>query len=630
MMPPVLAELQGKFSWVDWLVVVAYLAFTSWLGARMAGKQATIRDFFLGGRKLPWYAVSGSIIATEISALTFISVPWVVFQPGGNMTYLQLGVFGSFFARIIVGYILVPVYYEKEIYSPYDYMGNQLGGRVRSMTTALFTLGGLLGQSARIYLTAQVLIVLVPGHLYWLESNLGLDMLAWAILMIMLVSVAWTLVGGMTTVIWTDVVLFIAFFTGALIALGTVVYSLEGGLGELLRTGWDAVSSGVPWASWGQPATSGPWGKFTFFDFSTDPVKTYTIWTAVIASTWGGLGAYGTDQLMAQRMFCCKNIRDARWAIISSSLSVIVTIIVAMVGIGLYAYYQTHTPSEGALRLLAEKKHGDRIFPVFAVEIIPIGLKGLIIAAIFGAAISSVMGILTALSQTIQTAFYNPHRERSLAKRGMAVSLAASAEAAAEHGTASHEDRRSVVVGRLLVIFWGVALGGMAYLAQLVAARYPSILDLGLAMAGYCGGALLAGFALGFLRLRIDGYGFMWSGPLSVGIVFSLVWHEWWAHIVCWIIAAALLTTWVGVGLSKNLPPAVLTARGLFLAAGVAAMLALTYYGYAEVIDPVTGVAKVNADTGYTVKKVLAWPWYAPIGSLFAFFWGWGLANKKA
>ena len=123
-----LASLSSQFTWVDWLVVVAYLAFTSWLGAVMAGRQANIHDFFLGGRKLPWFAVSGSIIASEISALTFVSVPWVVFQPGGNLTYLQLGVFGSLLARIIVGYWLVPEYYKRELYSPFDYLHNQLGG----------------------------------------------------------------------------------------------------------------------------------------------------------------------------------------------------------------------------------------------------------------------------------------------------------------------------------------------------------------------------------------------------------------------------------------------------------------------------------------------------------------------
>ena len=166
-----LAGISAQFTWIDWLIVVGYLAFTTWLGAKMAGRQATIRDFFLGGRKLPWYAVSGSIIATEISALTFISVPFVVFMPGGNFTYLQLGVIGSFLARIIVGYVLVPAYYQREIYSPYDYMGNQLGGRVRSMTTVLFTLGGMLAQSARVYLTAEVVIVVLNDQLTWLGVN---------------------------------------------------------------------------------------------------------------------------------------------------------------------------------------------------------------------------------------------------------------------------------------------------------------------------------------------------------------------------------------------------------------------------------------------------------------------------
>jgi Na+/proline symporter len=388
-----LAAFSAQFTWIDWLVVVAYLGFTTWLGAKMAGRQATIRDFFLGGRKLPWPAVSGSIIATEISALTFVSVPWVVFKPGGNLTYLQLGVFGSLLARILVGYILVPAYYKREIYSPYDYMHNQLGGHVRCLTTGLFMLGGLLGQSARIYLTAEVINVVLHDQLVALSQGLGLNELAWAIILITGVSVAWTLIGGMSTVIWTDVVLFLAFLLGAITALAVVVASLDGGLLEVIRTGWAAKESG-------------PWGKFTFFDFSPSPVRSYTIWTAVIASTWGGLGSYGTDQLMAQRMFCCRDYRAARRALIASSTSQIVTFIVAFVGIGLYAYYQSHPLQGEALDLFRAK--GDRIFPIFTVEVVPRGLKGLIIAAIFAAAISSVMGILTALSQTAQTAFDEP------------------------------------------------------------------------------------------------------------------------------------------------------------------------------------------------------------------------------
>ena len=630
-----LAAFSAQFTWIDWLVVVAYLGFTTWLGAKMAGRQATIRDFFLGGRKLPWPAVSGSIIATEISALTFVSVPWVVFKPGGNLTYLQLGVFGSLLARILVGYILVPAYYKREIYSPYDYMHNQLGGHVRCLTTGLFMLGGLLGQSARIYLTAEVINVVLHDQLVALSQGLGLNELAWAIILITGVSVAWTLIGGMSTVIWTDVVLFLAFLLGAITALAVVVASLDGGLLEVIRTGWAAKESG-------------PWGKFTFFDFSPSPVRSYTIWTAVIASTWGGLGSYGTDQLMAQRMFCCRDYRAARRALIASSTSQIVTFIVAFVGIGLYAYYQSHPLQGEALDLFRAK--GDRIFPIFTVEVVPRGLKGLIIAAIFAAAISSVMGILTALSQTAQTAFYEPlmrtlrrRKQRSAgaplysrqplagSRIGGATTVAVAAESSTRHGDDTTEEsghnqgRASVMASRGLVVFWGILLGLLAYWSQQVASRYPSILDMGLAMAGYVSGALLAGFLLSFLPLRVDSRGFIHAAPLSCMCVFALIWHAEWSNVVCWVAAGVIFAGWLlqlyldflskrGERARTVLPAPLQT---LVLLAGLAFMLWLNYRGYWP--DP----------TGGTKHQTVAWPWMIPLGSTVAFVWGYLLARFR-
>lgn len=615
-----LASFSVQFTWIDWLVVAAYLALTTWLGVAMAGRQATIRDFFLAGRKLPWYAVSGSIIATEISALTFVSVPWVVFQPGGNLTYLQLGLFGSLLARILVGYILVPAYYEREIYSPYDYVGHRLGRRARTTTTVLFTLGGLLGQSARVYLTAVVVVVLMNDQLAWLTQTLGLNELAWAVVLIMLVSTAWTLLGGMTTVVWTDVILFLAFVLGALVALGAVVANLPGGLAEMLRTGWESKSSGVPWARWGAAEESGPWGKFTFFDFRADPTRAYTFWAAIIAGTWGGVGAYGADQLMAQRMFCCKSAREARWAIISSAASPLVTVVVALVGVGLFAYYQSHTPSPEALGLLAERKDGDRILPVFIVEVLPVGLKGLIVAAIFAAAISSVMGILTALSQTSQAAFYNPLRERTLRRRGCPAVLAADAEQA---GGDSAEDRRSVRVGRAFVLGWAILLALLAYLAAFVQEYYRSILDLGLSMAGYVGGALLAALALALLPLRIDGRGFLYSGPLSVLCVFALVWHQPWTRFVCAAGGALLLIGWLWT-LRRELAraairPAAAIGQTAFLLLGVALLMAVNLWGYWP------GPPGPDGEPTYVT---VAWPWQAPFGSVVAFVWGVALARR--
>ncbi|MHC4063946.1 MAG: sodium:solute symporter family transporter [Planctomycetota bacterium] len=626
---PLLASLSSNFSWIDWAVVVGYLAFTTYLGAKLAGRQASIRDFFLGGRKLPWYAVSGSIIATEISALTFVSVPSVVFKMDveGNFKYLQLGIIGTFIARIIVGYVLVPAYYKREIYSPYDYMGNQLGSGVRSMSSVLFSLGGILGQSARVYLTAEVLMVVMRDQLVWLQATTAVPALAWAIFFIGVVSVGWTLIGGITTVIWTDVILFLVFLLGAFVALGTVALNLQGGAWEMFRVGWEAKGSG-------------PWGKFTFFDFELSPFRQYTIWTAAIASTWGGLGAYGTDQLLAQRMFCCKNARDARWAIISSTLGQIVTVTVMLVGVGLFAYYKQTPPADAtaeflqlpaheefpmlrgeALEMYAQK--ADRIFPIFIVEKIPTGLKGLIIAAIFAAAISSLMGILTALSQVVMAAFYNPLRERRLRRRGIEVSLSADSEALIGKQEPTAEDRRSVRVGRLMVVFWGVVLCGMAYLAERVAENYKSILDLGLAMVGFTGGALLAAFALSFLPLRIDGRGLMWSAPLSVFCVFAVVCHQDWAADVCQIAGAMMIVTWLWAAVAR--PPegaglAKVIVQAIVLVAGAALSLWLCNCAYWPEI----------AEDGKMAIRTIAWPWYVPIGSTVAFVWGYLLARRRS
>ncbi len=638
-----LASLSSQFSWIDWTVVIGYLALTSYLGTRLAGRQASMRDFFLGGRKLPWYAVSGSIVATEISALTFVSVPWVVFNTGieGNLKYLQLGLIGSFLARVIVGYVLVPAYYKREIYSPYDYMGNQLGGGTRSMTTILFSLGGILGQSARVYLTAEVVNVVLRDQLGWLTANVGLNDLAWSLIFIGVVSVTWTLIGGITTVIWTDVILFLVFLLGAFVALATVATSLNGGVTEMIRIGWDAKESG-------------PWGKFTFFDFSLSPLRQYTIWTAAIASTWGGLGAYGTDQLLAQRMFCCANQKSARWAIIASTIGQLVTLSVMLVGIGLYAYYKQPLPADAPAEILTQPAHpdfpslhgeayelfrqsGDRIFPIFILERIPPGVKGLIIAAIFAAAISSLMGILTALSQVVMSAFYNPLRERYLRSKGLAVSLSVNIEGLSEQHEPTAEDRRSVLVGRLLVLFWGVVLCFMAYLAADVREHYKSILDLGLAMVGYTGGALLAGFALSFLPLNIDSRGYMYSGPLSVFAVFAAVWHQPWTAYVCWTGAVIIFLVWIWHLISEAASACeveddrerwrrvtTLVVRDwpqtLILVAGLALMLWLNAYGYWP--GPL-------AEDGQPTFRTIAWPWYSPLGSSIAFIWGYLLARRR-
>ncbi len=601
----------ASVAWIDWAIVAGYLVVTTALGLGLAGKQSSIRDFFLGGRKLPWYAVSGSIIATEISAVTFVIVPFIVFRPGGNFTYLQLGLFGAILSRIVVAWWLVPAYYKREIYSPYDYMGNQLGGHVRGMTTILFSIGGMLAQSARVYLTAEILLVVAPQPLAYLTSAVGFTPLAWAILLIAIVAIIWTYFGGMTTVIWTDAMLFVVFLLGAFVALWTVVSDLPGGWGQLIAAGWNATdpAAGATWYNW---------GKFTFFDFSGHPTRAYTIYTAIIASTWGGVGAYGTDQLIAQRMFCCKNQGEARLAIITSAASQVVTFTVAFVGVGLYAYYTL--PLEGATaetvpdpdypRLLGASRElyeakGDRIFPIFIVEAIPVGFRGLILAGILAAAISSLTSILAALSQTAMSAFYLPARQRRLARQGVVED---------DH----HETGGAVAASRMFVLVWGVILAALAFLSKLAADFYPSILDLALAMAGYAGGALLAGFFLAFLPLRVDGRGYMFAAPLSLLCIFALIWHQDWAQWVALAGGGVWLLCWIaieGAGPREQRTVLPQPLRWLAMLAGFGLLLWISRYGY---------FTNENGDIA-----TVAWPWQTPLGSVIAFAWGYLLAGRR-
>ena len=459
----------GSFGVLDWLVVLALLAGTTLLGHRMSGRQESVRDFFLGGRRLPWYAVAASVVATEISAVTFVSLPSVVWGAGGNLTYLQVGLVASLIARFVVGYLLVPAYYRREILSPYDYVGEQLGTGARRIATGLFTVAGVLGQAARVYMTALLLEVLLAPELAHFEALTGSPPLWTAVGAITVVAVLWTWMGGIAAVVWTDAVLFLLFLVGAAILLCSAAAHVDGGFAGVIEAGERA-------------------GKLQLLDLSTDPRARYTLWTALFLLPFDNVFNYGTNQLLVQRLLCCRGEREARRAIIASYVSVVVIALVALVGVGLFAYTETQALSAGAMQLVAEK--ADRILPVFVVEVVPTGLKGLVLAGAFAAAISSLDSILAALSQT----------SLSLLPAGW------------------RSPERAVRSSRGLVFVWGVVLAAVAVSIEPLAVKYGSVLDMALAVAGYTGGALLGTLLLALLGRR-DGSGLSWSAPLSVAVV---------------------------------------------------------------------------------------------------------------
>lgn len=591
-MPPVIAALASTFGALDWAVVLGVLAATTAVGW-IVGKRGSIREYFLGGRTLPWWAVSASIAATEISALTLVSLPAVVFRPGGNLAYLQIALVGNVVARLLVAWWLVPAWFEREIYSPYDHVGAKLGARARATCSALFAFGALLAQGARLYLSAIVLELLLHDDLARLAATTHVSPIALAIAITAGFAVLWTWIGGMRSVVWTDVVLLLVFTAAAVIALVAVVNGLDKGVERLLQIGRDAH-------------------KLDVLDFDRSPAKAYTFWAASIAASFGGIGAYGMDQLMAQRVFCCGSVRAARKAIAASSVAVLVTVLVAFVGVGLFAFYERRPLSGDALALY--DANPDRILPIFVLENVASPWKGLVVAGIFAAAVSTLTGALTALAQTAMANVWDPIADR---------------RPWSERDDPTHE-RRRVRAARVFVLVSGTALAVGALAMKHASARYSSVLDLGLAMAGFTQGALLAAFVLAY---RSDGRrgadarrgsgriasGFAWSAPLSVLGVFALAWHGEGPALACRVGAALFLACWVAFRVLPSARAGVERAALVRASAWLVLGLVLVLWANEHALFPVA--TSKHAAPEYALLP-LSWPWYVPAGSLIAFVFG--------
>ncbi|HIG85079.1 MAG TPA: hypothetical protein EYG40_04780 [Verrucomicrobia bacterium] len=444
-------EVHEHFTRIDWIVVFGYLALTTWVGHMMRGKQGTIQDFFLGGRSIPWQAVSGSIIATEISGVTFIGVPGMVFALAGNFTYLQWAL-GSVIARVLVGYFFVRVYYEQEIYSPYDYMGNRLGVSVKRLATIIFSIGSILGQSVRVLVAALALKVVTGWEFYQCIWVIGVF------------AIVWTLMGGMRTVIWTDVMQFALFTIGGVMALFWIVSQIDGGWATFKEVG-------------GNVQEAGDYGKFTLLNLTTDPNVGFTLWVAIIAVPFLNLNSFGVDQLNAQRMFCCKSAEEARKAIIWSSIGQFLTLLMLLVGVALFVHYSVNEPSLAEQALFKQSK--DYVFPTWITTTLPVGLRGLIIAAIFAAAISSLDSILAALSQTTLALFIDP----SLAVKN------------------GENPAFLLRISRYLVVIWGIILSLCAIGLDELRGNI-NMVDLAFGMIAYTTGPLLGLFLAALLADR--------------------------------------------------------------------------------------------------------------------------------
>lgn len=557
---------------VDLTVMLAYLAGVSWLGVRLAGRSDSAERFFRGGG-LPWPAVAASMVATAVSAVTFLAVPVFSYADGGDFTYLQFGLIAGLLSRLVVAGVIVPLYFQDGVLSPYDFMARRLGPEARWVTTTMFSALGVLGQAARVYLAGLVLVTLLGAPLASIAAAVGVAPLTLAIAAVAAVAIVWTLLGGIATVVWTDAMLLAVFVVGGLAALGTVAAGVEGGLGAVISAGLDE-------------------GKFRLFELTLAPdfTRPYTLWAAVFAVTLGNIGSYGTDQLLAQRIFACRSPGDARKAVLASQLGEAFVALMLLVGVGLWAFYDAHPERLPA----AAAADADKILPAFVLAEVPVGLTGLVLAGVFAAALSSLTSILGALAQT--TASLLP--EAASAAAGL---------------------RRA----RLLVAGWGgvlaaAAVGAGAYVEhQEAAGRDVPLLDLALGLVSYVIGGLLAAFVLAWLPLRINARGLLFCAPLSVTGVWAARFHGPGPAQACIVLGLVFAAAWLIASIAgrPDLRPSRLRRLPLVLLAAATplAIERLLRFG----VDPQTGGV-----------IVLAWPWYAPLGALIAGLGGWALADR--
>lgn len=486
------------FSALDYAVLAAYLAGITAFGSRFRRTQHTVTDYFLGGRRTPWAVVGLSIVATETSTLTLIGVPALAYasyarpEQGGSLTYLQV-VAGYVVARFVIAWLLVPAYFQGETLTAYELLDRRFGPRAKHVTASLFLVMRGLAEGVRTFAASLVLAAVLAASLPSL-AHLWL----WSIVLVAILTLVYTLEGGIAAVVWTDLIQFAIYVAGSLVAAWLLL--------RLVPGGWSGVLADARRA-----------GKLQLISWSLDPSLPFTFWAGLIGGCFLTLASHGTDQLLVQRLLMCRDARDSRRAVIFSGFVVLAQFVLFLgVGIMLHAYYASAPAPPTAST--------DEIFPAFIVRSLPHGVSGLVIAAIFAAAMSTLSGSLNSLTSTTVLDFYQPLAARPLDDRGL------------------------LRLSRRLTVAWGAVLVAIA-----IAARgWGSVFTAGLTIASIVYGPMLGAFLLGVLTTRtteagaVAGIVVSLTAMIGVKLFTPLAWT--WYVLVGTVICAMVGLIWSARG----------------------------------------------------------------------------------
>jgi SSS family transporter len=386
---------------VDGIIILFYFVLITAIGLYMGRREKSLNDFALGGRRVPWWAVMASIIAAETSAATFLGAPGEGYTKK-SLAYVQL-VMGLIIGRVIVGHVFLKPYFTYKVYTVYDYLGIRFGPLTKGYVSALFLFMRTLASGTRLFIPSLVMVLayrmfVAGGQVDFSQqavTTVGPYLVA--IVLLTIVTCLYTAVGGIKAVIWTDVIQACLMFGGALIAIGTLLYHV-GGLGEVVRAvpqltthegyflhGFEA-SAVAQWQASHHISVMGVWDYIKLI-LASD----YTLFSALIGATLGNMAAFGTDQDMVQRMLTAETHKKARRSLITAAfMDVPIASAFVFIGILLFVYYQqdpTYRPAATA-----------DVFGSYILNVMPVGIRGLVLAGIFATAMGSFSAALNALA----------------------------------------------------------------------------------------------------------------------------------------------------------------------------------------------------------------------------------------
>jgi SSS family transporter len=510
---------------LDYTVIAVYVIGTALFGLKAGGRQTSTSDYFLGNRNLPWWAVCFSVVATETSTLTVIGVPAVSY--GGTLLFMQI-TFGYLLGRLVVALLFLPRYYQGNLVTAYALLSTRYGDGMRATASATFLLTRLLADGVRLFATAIPLKVIA--------ESAGIDVSYFTIIAaIGVITIIYTLVGGIKAVVWMDVIQMTLYVGGAIVA----IILLAGGLPE----GWlgaAAAEGKTQIFSWGPTESFGAWAT-----------TNYTFLAAVIGGAIFSMASHGTDQLIVQRLLTCKNLADSRKALIGSGFMVMLQFaLFLIVGLMLWAHYQG--ASLDALGLT----RGDEIFPKYIIEEMPPGLSGLLLAGIIAAAMSTLSSSLNALASSTMMDLYERFASKKLG------------------------DAKGLRLSRYFTLFWGVVFIGFA---SLFTGQDNPVVELGLAIASFTYGGLLGVFLLGLLDRRTRETDAVIAFLFTIVAMFFVIRGVWYSAETGWTFQLILFASDASQGLSGIGWPWY-TAMGALITLVVGGLLGLRHR--TKVTDP--------------------------------------------